>query len=137
MSESYIYRIEQFFLVERFVQKSHRAGFDGLRARIVICVRCNEDDWDLPVGRNDLTLQIESAHAGHSDIENQACRIARLTRTQKRFRRRETLSPKSDRLDQIVERIPKSIVIVNDRNEWNTGHGASISSFWAYLLEKN
>jgi hypothetical protein len=72
--------------MEWFVQKSDGAGGEGARARNVICVRRNEDDWNLPFGRNDLTLQIETAHAGHSDVENQACSIARLIRTQKRLR---------------------------------------------------
>src|ERR1700752_539445 len=88
MLESRIYRIEEFFLAERFVQKGYRAGFERARAGIVICVRGDENDRDSPVGRNHLTLEIESVHAGHSHVENQACRIARLIRTQKRVRRR-------------------------------------------------
>ena len=76
--------------MEWFVQESHRAGFESSGARKVICVRGNEDDWNLPFGRDDLMLQIEAAHAGHSDVENQACRIARFILTQKRLRRRET-----------------------------------------------
>ena len=128
MLESHIYRMEEFFLAKRFVQKRHRAGFEGPLARAVICVRGNEDNRDPPVGRNDLTLQIESVHARHSHIENQACRIARLIRTQKRFRRRETLRPKADRSDQIVEGIPKRVVIVDNRNERNPGHVTRISS---------
>jgi hypothetical protein len=130
MLESRIYRIEEFFLAERFVQKGYRAGFEGARAGIVICVRGDEDDRDSPVGRNHLTLEIESVHAGHSHVENQACRIARLIRTQKRVRRRETLRPKSDRSDQIVKRTPKGVVIVDNRNELNSGHAASISPRW-------
>jgi len=128
MLESRIYRIDQFFLTEWFVQKGHCAGFEGSRSSIAICVRRYEDDRESPVGRNDLTLQIEAVHAGHSHIENQACGIARLIRTQKRFRRRETFRPKSDRPDQIVERIPKSVVIIDNRNERNSRHPASIPS---------
>jgi hypothetical protein len=60
MLESRIYRIEEFFLAERFVQKGHRAGFEGSRARAVIRVRGDEDDRDSPIGRNHLPLQIEA-----------------------------------------------------------------------------
>ncbi|HVO91224.1 MAG TPA: hypothetical protein VMT22_00195 [Terriglobales bacterium] len=122
--------------MEWFVQKSHGSGFKGARTGVIVCVRCNEDDRDLPVGRNDLTLQIESTHAGHSHVENQAFRITRLIRTQERLRRRETLCLKSDRSDQIIERIPKRIIVVDNRNERNTGHEPSISFLWAYLPEK-
>jgi PAS domain-containing protein len=125
MFESRIYRIEQFFLAEWFAQKGHRAGFEGALARIVIRVRRNEDDRDLPVGRNRLPLKIESVHTGHSHIENQARRIVRLIRIPKRLRRRETLRPKSDRLDQIVEGVPESVIIIDDRNERDSGHAAS------------
>ena len=120
--------------MEWFVQESHRAGVESSCARTVICVRGNEDDWNLPFGRDDLMLQIEAAHAGHSDVENQASGLPRLIRIQKRLRRSETLCLKSDRSDQIVERIPKSVVIVDDRNERSTGHTASFSSL-GYLLE--
>jgi hypothetical protein len=84
-------------------------------------VRRNEDDRDSPVGRNDLTLQIEPIHAGHPHVENQACRLARLIRTQKRVRRRETLRSKFDRSDQIIERIPKSVVIIYNRYKGSSG----------------
>jgi len=130
MLESRIYRMEQFFLAERFVQKGHRAGFESSRSRIVICVRGDEDDRDSPIGDYHLTLELESVHAGHPHVKNQACRIVRLIRTQKRVRRRETLRLKSERSDQIVERIPQSVVIVDDRNELNSRHAARISTRW-------
>jgi hypothetical protein len=46
-------------------------------------------------------------------------------RIPKRLRRRETLRPKSDRLDQIVEGVPESVIIIDDRNERDAGHAAS------------
>jgi hypothetical protein len=60
----------------------------------------------LPVGRNHLPLKIESVHTGHSHVENQTCRILRLSGIQKRLRRSEPLRAKSDRPDQIVEGVP-------------------------------
>jgi hypothetical protein len=131
MLESRIYRMEEVILAAWFVQKGHRAGFEGSRSRLVVGVGRNEDDRDLPVGRNDLTLELESVHARHPDVENQACRFARVIRTQERFRRRETLRPKSDGSEQIIERIPQRVIIVNNRNERNAGHRASFSSRWS------
>ena len=59
------------------------------------------------MGRNQLTLEIQSAQARHPHIKNQARCIVQLIRIQKRFRRRETLCPKSHGSDQIVERFPE------------------------------
>jgi hypothetical protein len=52
--------------------------------------------------RNQLTLENQS-HGRHPHIKNQPGRIMQLIGIQKRFRRRETLCPKSDGSDQIVK----------------------------------
>src|SRR2546427_5998052 len=122
MFESRIYGIEEILLAARFVQKGHRAGFNGARTRVVIGVRRDEDDRDAPVRRTQLTLELESVHARHPYIENQTCRLVRLMRLQERFRRRETVRAKSDGSEQIIERISQSVVIVDNRNERNSGH---------------
>jgi hypothetical protein len=78
MFESPIYCIEEVFLAKGFIQKIHRAGLKGSRSRVAICVGRDEDDRYMPVGRNHLTLELESVHARHSHVENHACRIMRL-----------------------------------------------------------
>ena len=72
MFESRIYGIEEILLAARFVQKGHRAGCKGARARVVIGVRRDEDDRDAPVRRTQLTLELESVYARQAQIENQA-----------------------------------------------------------------
>jgi hypothetical protein len=126
MFENRIYGIEEILLAAGFVQKGHRTGCKGALSRIVIGVRRDEDDRDVPVRRHELTLELESVHARHPHIENQACRLVRVIRLQERFRRRETLHAKSNGSEQIVERIPQSVVIVNNRNERNAGHELSL-----------
>ena len=84
----------------------------------------------LPVRRNHLTLELEAVHARQAHIEQQAGRLGRVRRLQERFRRRKTLHAKSDGLEQIVERRPQRVVIVDNRHEWNAGHRASLSSRW-------
>src|SRR5581483_4075164 len=73
-------------------------------------------------------LQLEAAHARHSDVENQACRIARLTRAQKSLRRREPQRSKAERLNQIGERGPESVVVIDDGDSGHARHEASLSS---------
>jgi hypothetical protein len=128
MLKSRVYSIKQRLLMERLVQKVHSAGFKGPRSRIIVCMGRDEDDRDSPVSRNYLTLELEPVHVRHSHIKNQAGCIVHSIRIQKRLRRSETLRSKSDRSDQIVERIPEGIIIVYNRNERNLGHPAGISS---------
>jgi hypothetical protein len=73
--------LTQFFLAEGFGQKIHRAGGQGLRARVVVGMGRDEDDRDRPVGRTQLTLELEAAHARHPHIENQACCVRYVIRT--------------------------------------------------------
>jgi hypothetical protein len=82
--------------MEGFVQKVHCAGGKGACALVVVYVGCDEDDRDMPVGRTQMTLEIESAHTRHPYIENQARRVVYVLRTEKRFRGREALRPKAD-----------------------------------------
>src|SRR5262245_12922130 len=100
MFESRIYGIEEILLAAGFVQKGHRAGGKGACARVVIGMRRDEDDRDAPVHRIQMTLEIESVHASHPHIENQAGCLVRLICLQERFRRRETLRAKSDGAEQ-------------------------------------
>jgi hypothetical protein len=56
-----------------------------------------------------------------------------LIRPHEHFRRGKTLRPLSDRSDQILQRTPESIVIVNNRNERNSWHPKSVATFPIYL----
>jgi hypothetical protein len=120
--ESFVNRIKQRLFPEGFVQEVHGTGFKSPGSRVVICMGRDEDDRDSVIGRNQMTLKLEPIHARHPHIKNQTRRIVQLIRLQERFRRRKTLHPKSDRPDQIVERIPERIVIVYDRYEGSSGH---------------
>src|SRR5207245_6648406 len=86
MFERRIYGMEEILLAAGFGQKGHRAGGKGARSRVVIGIRRDEDDRDTPVRRHQLTLELESVHARHPHIENQAGRLVRVMRMQERFR---------------------------------------------------
>ena len=78
MIESRIYRFKQRFFSARLVQKSHRTGRERSRPGIVVCVRRDENDRNLRVGGSQLTLKIQSTHAWHPHIKNQAIRIVQF-----------------------------------------------------------
>jgi hypothetical protein len=124
--------MEEILLAAGFGQKGHRAGGKGARSRVIIAIRRDEDDWDAPLRRHQLTLELESAHARHPHIENQAGRLGRVMCLQERFRRRKALHAKSHGAEQIIKRIPQSVVIVDNRNERHAGHGRSLL-FWVDL----
>jgi len=112
MIESRIYRFKQRFFSARLVQKSHRTGRQRSRPGIVVCVRCDENDRDLRVGGSQLTLKLQSTHAWHPHIKNQAIRVVQFIRIQELVGRRETVSAHSNRSQQIVKRVPEKIVII-------------------------
>ena len=81
-----LYGIEEILLVAGFIQKGHCAGGKGTSSRVVIGICRDEDDRDAPICRHQLTLELESVHARHPHIENQARRLVRVIRLQERFR---------------------------------------------------
>ena len=64
MIKSRIYCFKQRFFFARLVQKSHRTGRERSRPRVVVCVRCDENDRNPRIRRPQLTLKIKSTHAG-------------------------------------------------------------------------
>jgi hypothetical protein len=56
-----------------------------------------------------------------------------LIRPQEHFRRGKTLHPPSDGSDQILERTPEGVVIVNNRNVRKSWHVKSVAPFPIYL----
>src|SRR5262245_58792250 len=91
----------------------------------------------MPVCRAQLPLELESVHASHAHIENQACCLGCALRLQERFCRRKTFYPKADGSDQIVERISQRVIIVDNRNERNSGHAAISFSFLRVSARKS
>ena len=126
MRKSRLEGMEEILLVAGFVQVGHRPGRKGTRAHVVIDVGRDEDDRNAAVRRHQLTLELESVHARQVHIEKQARRLGRMIRLQERFRRREALHTKSRGSEQIIERIPQTVVIVDNRYKRQAGqHGLS------------
>jgi hypothetical protein len=82
--ERFLYAIEQLVLAERLLEKIERAmlhGFDGHRD---VAVSGDEDDGRDRAASVELLLEIETAHAGHADIEQEAARLSGIVVRQKR-----------------------------------------------------
>jgi hypothetical protein len=96
MAKSGVYRFKQQFFPAGFVQKSHRAGFQRSRFRIVVGMRRDEHDGDLRMGSHQMTLKLQSTHAGHANVNDKALRIVQLIRIQELLRRSETQCAKAE-----------------------------------------
>jgi hypothetical protein len=96
MIESRMYCFQQRFFSARLVQKSHRTGRERSRPRVVVFVRRDENDRDARVGGSQLTLKIQSTHAGHAHIKNQAIRIVQFIRIQELLGRSEAVGAHSN-----------------------------------------
>jgi hypothetical protein len=82
MVKGRVYRFKQRLLPARFVQKSHRAGFERPRPRVIVSMGGDENDRESRIGVHQVTLKIQPAHARHPHIENQAVRIVQPIRIQ-------------------------------------------------------
>jgi hypothetical protein len=65
--------IEQRFYVERFGKECRRTAGQSLRTNGIKAVGREEDGWNEPTVRTQAPLQLQAVHAGHPQVENQAC----------------------------------------------------------------
>lgn len=69
--------VEQILVAERLGQKLDSATFHRLHGHRDIAVSCHEDDRDSAVRRRQLPLQVKTASAWQSHVENQTSRAIR------------------------------------------------------------
>jgi hypothetical protein len=75
----------------------------------------DEDDWQLRAFDPDAPLQVETAHAWHSDICDQTARFLK-TCLQKILRERKHTCCETGRLDETFQRFANSKIIIDDGN---------------------
>jgi hypothetical protein len=77
---------EQFPLLEGLREKLDGPCFHGSDRSRDVAVAGNEDQWNLPAGICQYTLEVEPVHSGHPEIGYQACRDIRRASLQKLVR---------------------------------------------------
>jgi hypothetical protein len=79
-------------------------------------VRGDENDRNNRIEGVQFVLKRQSVHSGHPDVQNQAFRIRQRRRFEKRFTRRESFDPISERSQKGSSGISDGLVIINNRN---------------------
>src|ERR1700722_20359861 len=62
--------VEQVSLRERFGEETHRAVRQRLSAHALVGIARDEDDRNMPAGRDQVALQSKAAHPGHLHVEH-------------------------------------------------------------------
>src|SRR6185369_6018632 len=76
----------------------------------------DEDDGKAYSRFRERALKIQTAHAGKSDIENQAAGAVGAPAREKLLRRRKRLRPQRHRRQKILDRSAHTRVVVNDEH---------------------
>src|SRR4030095_12372289 len=112
-----LHSIEKFLITERFCEELNGTPLHRLHGHWDVRVRCNEDDWHLPVRRGKITLKLEAALPRHSHVEHQASRSVRQLGLGKIGNRRKLLDVQADRAQESHDRVAKFGIVVDDHDE--------------------
>lgn len=112
--QRYLHRMEKGFIAEGLLQKANGARLDGPCPCRLVILRCDENDWNSRRGRGQLLLQLQTVHARHLEIEDQAARVLQVVRSQEVLGRGECLCAESDRSQETPQRLPVRLIIVHD-----------------------
>src|SRR6201988_2254888 len=66
--------IKKVLITERLHQELKGATFHSLHRHGDVTVPCDEDDWEIPVGRGEVALKLETTSSRQSHVEHQAGR---------------------------------------------------------------
>ena len=88
--------IDEVLIAEWFREELYGAALHRLHGHRDVAVRCNEDDWQLPVRRGKVALKLETASPRHSHVEHEASRAVRRVGFEKIGNRRKLLGTQAD-----------------------------------------
>jgi hypothetical protein len=98
--------------VEWLAQEADRSGIQCLRPCALLGKGGNEDDRQATALRQQVTLQLDSAHPGHLHIRDHAERVIHLGRGEELLRRRKCVSDISERAHKPVRRDADRRIII-------------------------
>src|SRR6266576_2063581 len=70
--------IEKVLITERLRQELNGTTFHSLHRHGNVTMPCDEDDWEVPFGRGEVTLKLETTSPRQSHVKHQAGRAMRL-----------------------------------------------------------
>src|SRR5262245_6912372 len=114
--EAEVDRVQQVLVPDRLGQELDRPSLHGLNRHGNVAIRGNENDRHINVRRRELSLEIETALPGQSDVENEASRPLRASGFQELRYRRQRSDLETDRLQQAAQRISDIRIVVDDHD---------------------
>src|SRR5580704_3661141 len=111
-------RPQQIGIAEGLEQAFYSTLRDQSWADGVIYIGSDEDDRNLLAATPQFQLEIGTAHAWHSDVEDQTFGFVEVIRREKLFGRSERLCRKTNLPQQAGQRLANGFVVVNYRYEW-------------------
>ena len=106
--------------VERLFQKADRPGFESTFLETLVRKGGDEDHRNVAARVQQMTVQLEAVQSRHINIRDDAGRLGNAIGMQERFGRHERSSRETNRFDQLFRRLADEVVIVNDRDQWDT-----------------
>src|ERR1700759_5580470 len=106
--------IEKLLITKRLLKEFYGNPFHRLHHHLDIAMSCNENDWELPAGCNELALKIKAALSRQSHVEDQAGRGVRQFGREKFGHRPEQKRVQAKRPQQTPDGASEVRVVVND-----------------------
>src|SRR4051812_38671704 len=103
-------------LAERLWQEVDCPSLHRLDGHWNVALAGDEDDGDMVLGGNELTLQFNSAQARQTDIKYEARGFHRPSPPEELGTGRKRLNPQSDGMDEAAKRLAHRYVVVDDKN---------------------
>src|SRR4029077_969272 len=107
-------RAQQRVAVERLAEKFDRAGLPGGPTGLVVVVSGQDDHRNRGAGSGQAGQQVEAAHSGHAQIEDEAAGARPLLGLQEGLRRVERLDAEAHRGQEVPDRSPQRLVVIHD-----------------------
>ena len=82
LAERLVKARDEAFVIKRFAQEAERSGLHGLGLDVFLEIRCYKYDWNAAAIGDQSILQVDSAHAWHVEVGNQAGRMPPMFRLQ-------------------------------------------------------
>src|SRR5689334_22542985 len=108
--------IEKLLVTKRLLKEFDGTAFHRLYRHLDVAMPCNEDDWKLPAGCDELALKIKAALTRQSHVEDQAGGAVRQLGREKFGHRPEQERVQAKRSQQTPYRASEVRVVVNDQD---------------------
>src|SRR5580692_1299684 len=114
-SQRSVQGVDQSLIAEGFGQEANSSRLQRLLA--CISVPCRDEDDGYWTSVSQMTLQLETVHHRHRDVEDQAGHIRELGGVQESAGRVESRGAEPDRLQQALDRLTDIYVVIDDCDE--------------------